>query len=219
MRDAGFHSANEITEEIKSVKSNIENIQETQKHVLNAIEDNQIMMSYVANHMDQKSSDYKFNSNEYNDENTPPIDHQANAVSTAQNEVTKMLGTLTREIENIKAAIGNAQQPQPFQYPQSVFQPYFPTNVPPFQQGRGRGGRGGRGRGRGGRGRGRGNGHNGGRGRSNFQRQDTSKYCWTHGACGHPSWFCNNPKEGHQYQATFENKLGGSTYYCPPCPP
>ena len=39
-------------------------------------------------------------------------------------------------------------------------------------------------------------------------------YCWTHGACGHPSKICCNKKTGHQDDATFDNKMGGSVYYC-----
>ena len=39
----------------------------------------------------------------------------------------------------------------------------------------------------------------------------TNHYCWTHGACGHPSDQCNNPANGHQYNATFRNQMGGNT--------
>ena len=108
------------------------------------------------------------------------------------------------------------QQPPQFPCQFQPFQPAFQMNTPPFQpyypgnyQQFGQGGRGGRG----GRGRGRGGGRGGGRG-YNQQRQDTSKYCHSHGACGHWSWQCNTPKPGHQNAATFENKMGGSTYYC-----
>ena len=41
-----------------------------------------------------------------------------------------------------------------------------------------------------------------------------TNYCWTHGACGHPSKLCRNKKPGHQDEATFDDKMGGSTYYC-----
>ena len=37
-----------------------------------------------------------------------------------------------------------------------------------------------------------------------------------HGVCAHSSQFCNYPAEGHQNQATFQNKMGGSTQYCTP---
>ena len=59
-----------------------------------------------------------------------------------------------------------------------------------------------------GRGRGR------GRGRGPRQR-NISIYCWTHGACGHGSAACNSKLTGHQDNATFQNKMGGSTNQCP----
>ena len=46
-------------------------------------------------------------------------------------------------------------------------------------------------------------------------RSNISKYCWTHGACAHDSRDCNNKAPGHKDDATFANKLGGSTLYCP----
>ena len=48
-----------------------------------------------------------------------------------------------------------------------------------------------------------------------FTRKNTSKYCWSHGACSHTGRECNAPKPGHQSDATFENKMGGSTLCCP----
>jgi hypothetical protein len=56
-----------------------------------------------------------------------------------------------------------------------------------------------------------------GRGRSNDrnpQRSQTRAYCWTHGACAHPSDACNSPSERHNSQATFSNMLNGSTNGC-----
>ena len=47
-----------------------------------------------------------------------------------------------------------------------------------------------------------------------WRRQNRSKYCWTHGACAHSSRECNSPAEGHQNEATFEDKMGGSNAYC-----
>ena len=47
-----------------------------------------------------------------------------------------------------------------------------------------------------------------------YTRKDTSKYCWSHGACTHGSSDCRSPKPGHKNEATFENKMGGSTSYC-----
>ena len=36
-------------------------------------------------------------------------------------------------------------------------------------------------------------------------------YCWRHGACNHPSREYRNKGKGHQDDATFENRMGGST--------
>ena len=53
-----------------------------------------------------------------------------------------------------------------------------------------------------------------GGGRQTHLRRTTSKYCWTHGACAHSSKDCRNRQEGHREEATFSNKLGGSTAFC-----
>ena len=46
----------------------------------------------------------------------------------------------------------------------------------------------------------------------NWRRNpNTSRYCWTHGGCNHDGNHCRNPAEGHQAQATFTNRMGGST--------
>ena len=49
-------------------------------------------------------------------------------------------------------------------------------------------------------------------------RRNIGKYCWTHGACSHDGKDCKNKAPGHRDDATFSNKLGGSTYYCQPTP-
>ena len=41
-----------------------------------------------------------------------------------------------------------------------------------------------------------------------------NKYCWKHGKSSHHSANCNNKAPGHRDDATFENKMGGSTYGC-----
>ena len=47
---------------------------------------------------------------------------------------------------------------------------------------------------------------------SNNQRNPNQQlYCWHHGACNHRSKDCRNKGEGHQDDATFENRMGGST--------
>ena len=37
------------------------------------------------------------------------------------------------------------------------------------------------------------------------------KYCHTHGACNHDSPDCRSKAEGHKDEATFQNRMGGST--------
>ena len=49
-------------------------------------------------------------------------------------------------------------------------------------------------------------------------RGDTTKYCWTHGACSHGSADCKMKAPGHKDEATFENRLGGSNAHCTVCP-
>ena len=57
--------------------------------------------------------------------------------------------------------------------------------------------------------------NNDGSGGSGYRkRKNTTKYCWSHGACAHSSADCNNKKSGHQDEATFANKMGGSTRFC-----
>ena len=45
-------------------------------------------------------------------------------------------------------------------------------------------------------------------------RRNKDNYCWSHGGCAHKGKDCKYKKQGHQDNATFENKMGGSTYYC-----
>ena len=41
--------------------------------------------------------------------------------------------------------------------------------------------------------------------------QPWRRYCWTHGCCDHWSNKCPQRKSGHQLNATFKNRMGGST--------
>jgi hypothetical protein len=43
-----------------------------------------------------------------------------------------------------------------------------------------------------------------------FNRSDTSKFCWTHGGCGHTFNECTRKALGHKKDATKDNKMGGS---------
>ena len=49
---------------------------------------------------------------------------------------------------------------------------------------------------------------------ASFPRKKTDQYCWTHGACAHPSPSCNTKAQGHQDTANFKNRMGGSNAYC-----
>ena len=51
-------------------------------------------------------------------------------------------------------------------------------------------------------------------GNGNRDRCPKKKYCWTHGSCDHASRNCNNPALGHQFFATFCNRMGGNNYMC-----
>ena len=42
----------------------------------------------------------------------------------------------------------------------------------------------------------------------------TNRYCWTHGGCSHLSKDCRFKANGHKDNATFRNKMGGSTKFC-----
>ena len=41
-----------------------------------------------------------------------------------------------------------------------------------------------------------------------------NKYCWTHGASNHNGEECHYPDKNHKKEATFADKMGGSTAFC-----
>ena len=43
------------------------------------------------------------------------------------------------------------------------------------------------------------------------QWQQLNWYCWTHGVCTHTSDGCKTGARGHKKEATYQNKMGGST--------
>ena len=47
-------------------------------------------------------------------------------------------------------------------------------------------------------------------------RKDITKYCWTHGACGHNGTICRAKAPGHKDEATLTNRMDGSNARCPP---
>ena len=46
---------------------------------------------------------------------------------------------------------------------------------------------------------------------NNLRNPNQQLYHWRHGACNHRSKDCRDKGEGHQDDATFENRMGGST--------
>ena len=157
------------------------------------------------------------------DQESPPPLEETNQLKQQVNEMRTI-------IERLQMANSTQQQPATFpqptqqipppaplqqnqQYMQQPLYPFQQYTTPPFapfynyQSYDLRGGRGyGRGGGRGG-GRGRGRGR-GGRGSQPRER----KYCWTHGLCNHNGRECNHPAQGHQPDATLENRMGGNNY-------
>jgi len=59
----------------------------------------------------------------------------------------------------------------------------------------------------------RGNSRNNNKNR-NASKKTTKLYCWTHGACAHKGEDCNKPTDGHKKEATFANRMNGSTKNC-----
>ena len=49
---------------------------------------------------------------------------------------------------------------------------------------------------------------------ASFNRTQIDKYCWTHGACNHTSAECMQRANGHQANATKDNRMGGSNAFC-----
>ena len=45
---------------------------------------------------------------------------------------------------------------------------------------------------------------------TNNNKRRKMYYCWTHRACYHPGKKCHNKAPGHQDNATFQNRMGGS---------
>ena len=148
-----------------------------------------------------------------------PVVEQPDTVTETEQQLREQVKEMQKMIEQMNAAQQNnmhqqqqAPTQQPFYNTPYQPQPFYAHPNMHDQQGNfyptwnnyrnNRGGRGGRGRGnRGGRG-----------GRSNTQRE--RKYCWTHGLCSHNGRACNNPAQGHQAEATLENRLGGNTNGC-----
>jgi hypothetical protein len=118
-----------------------------------------------------------------NAENNSQLTEVVNAVTQSQNEQQQLTQQLLQMQTMITALQGQISN--------------VGLNQPTPQHDRRGGGRGGRGRG-------------GDRSPRNWV-PDTSKYCWTHGACGHNGSVCRTKAFGHTDAATLNNKMGGST--------
>jgi hypothetical protein len=120
------------------------------------------------------------------------ISQMANSTAESQSQLTAQLSEMQKTMALLQAQV------------QSQSQQYTPAYVP---RGGGQSTGGYRGGGQGGGGRGRGRGH--------YRQRNYSKYCWTHGGCGHLGSTCNAKLPGHQDTASFTDKMGGSSNNCP----
>ena len=191
IRATSYHTANfipnEVKKEINDIKTEVANVEEK---ILQAVAENN---SYIQD----LTTSQAYHNHHFNQE-TQDKDENAN-VATQNNfnsDIIKLMQNLQSEINQMKMKLGNSDTIPP----SNQIPPTNPTFTPwnPIQ-----------GRGQGGRGR-------GGQGRGNPRRKNTKFYCWTHGACAHNSQYCEYPAEGHQWNATFANKMEGNTSFCPP---
>ena len=186
MKGTQYHTANLISEEMRREIQDI-------KNEVNHVEEK--ILQAVSNNtavIQDLSQDMYYN-------NTDRQDDMANAVvNNSNNELMKMLQEVQQELQQMRLKVNAQNNLQPYQTPQNGN-----YNQNPYNDGQNGPGRGQGGRGRGGRGRG-------------LRRRNTRFYCWTHGACAHTSKFCNYPADGHKIEATFNDKMGGSTRFCPP---
>ena len=137
----------------------------------------------------------------------PPIDHPAlPSPSTPPNEVANSLQRRETDLQTRESAMLTQMQEMMMNMMRNNNNNnnsnantngyYHNNNNTTRSSGRGRG-----------RGRGRGN------DRTNSRTQSRG-YCWTHGACAHPSSRCNTPADGHISSATFDNMQNGSKNGC-----
>ena len=142
---------------------------------------------------------------------------ETNSLKAQLNEMKEIIGKMNATQQNQNRP--NQQQrnnrpqqmfpanPYLFQNPYPInpfeqqyhFQPHYQQFQPSQNTYFNRGNRGGRSYG--------GRGGRGGRGYVPRER----KYCWTHGLCSHNGRECRYPAQGHQAEATLENRMGGNT--------
>ena len=186
MRGTQYHTANLISEEVKKEIQAI-------KSEVTSVEEKilQAVSDNTATIQELTNDMYYSQTNEQEQMLNSAVQQNNNK------ELMKVLVDMQQELQQLRLKVNNPTNPLPYQ-------PDYRPRPSQWDDGQGRQPGGGRGRG------GRGNPQ--GRGR----KRNTKFYCWTHGACAHTSKFCNYPAEGHKIEATFANKLGGSTRYCSP---
>ena len=121
MREAGYHTANNICEEIKDVKDDLQTVQTS---VLEALADNQSMLSQVTNNIGQ----HPYHDGRQGfippelipDENIPPLQQSVNSAMTSDSQISQLLKALTQEVSYLKANMQKNQQP---------FQPPYPRTT------------------------------------------------------------------------------------------
>ena len=231
MQAAGFGAVNNLSQEVQQLSNKISRLQTAQSTVLEAVADNQTVLSTVANHLSTTSR-------EPGETVTVSTigEHSLNVV-TQNRDIMRIVQQLQQELAQLRSQQQNIQTQQAGGFTQT-------NNIGPppgFQAQTGRG-------------RGRQNGRSGNRryrqrrnrnqGQQQMQQQQNflqnflptqtipvqfqnrnsqqntgisagrfvPLYCWTHGICGHSSANCEAPAPGHQVAATFQNMMGGNTY-------
>jgi len=133
--------------------------------------------------------------------------NSANQTSETQQHLLAQLAQMQHAMQQLQMQA--SQQPLPFQHHHNTSYQQYQHQDDWSSRGRGRGRA---------RGRGRGRGRQGGRfplGNGPPRVRTFNKYCWTHGGCAHTGTDCLYQVPGHKTEATFEDKMGGSTLNCP----
>ena len=130
MRDTSFHSANKITEDIQTVKEQMNSIQQVQRTVLGAIDENRLVMNQVAYHINQEPPPFH-NYQGYSQDTVqypqPPIGSQPQQA----NATTQTAAAYQQQIKQLQATIKQLQQQQTSTQP-PVFQQQAAWNQAPF---------------------------------------------------------------------------------------
>ena len=163
--------------------------------------------TYHANAIKEMIQDLRTEIQQVNNTSQNPIDHPPPPASISDNSAESSISTLQSEVATLKDYINSMQQsfhipapPPPYLQPQMPWNPQFCLPVNPYQA----------------------YAHQASAypiqhdlARQNYDQANNNKrrkmyYCWTHGACFHPGHKCRNKAQGHQDNATFQNRMGGS---------